>query len=151
MKLRELSLVFGALVIATSAAFAQAPACTQAPGPDCLYFPAAKFGFTPYERSTFYTDNAGLQREVKVLIRQPLGASLPMPVVVWSHGGAEGKNNPATSMAEWSEVSAAAGYLTLSVAHSPRDESSRGELCRSIGIADVAFLHAHLRQLPAAL
>ena len=127
-----------ALFAATGTAFAQAPTCNSAPGPDCLYFPAASYSFTPYERSSFYTDNAGLQREVKVLIRLPLGAPLPMPVMIWSHGGAEGKSSAATSMVEWSETTARAGYLTVSIAHANRDPASRRQLCNSIGIADDA-------------
>ena len=106
--------LLGTVVVAMGAAtgaLAQAPTCNQAPGPDCLYFPAANYGFTPFERSTFYTDTAGDQREVRVLIRQPLGAPAPMPVVVWSHGGADGKSSPATSMVEWSETTARAGYF----------------------------------------
>ncbi|HSW27841.1 MAG TPA: hypothetical protein VLJ62_34120 [Burkholderiaceae bacterium] len=115
-------------------AFAQAQNCNQAPGPGCLYLPAASYGFTPFERSVFYADHAGQQREVKLLIRQPLGAPLPMPVVIWSHGGSDGKRDAATSMAEWSELSARAGYLSISIAHAPRDEASRQLLCQSIGM-----------------
>jgi hypothetical protein len=126
------------LVIASATAHAQAPTCIQAPGPNCLYVPAASYGFTPFERSTSYTDNAGDRREVRFLIRQPLGAALPAPVVVWSHGGADGKISPATSMAEWSDTTARAGYFTVSVAHASRDVGSRRRLCNSIGIADDA-------------
>lgn len=123
---------------ASSVAFAPAPTCNQAPGPDCLYFPAAQYGFTPFERSVFYTDNAGEQREVKVLIRQPVGAPMPMPIVIWSHGGADGKSSPANSMVEWSETTARAGYLTVSIAHAHREPDSRRQLCNSIGITDDA-------------
>ncbi len=119
---------------ATSLAFAQAPSCAQAPGPGCLYFSAASHGFTLYERSTTYTDTAGDAREVKVLIRQPVGAVAPMPAVVWSHGGADGKRSPATSMVEWSETTARAGYFTVSIAHTHREQDSRGRLCNAIGI-----------------
>ena len=138
MTLDSLRALVGAIVITVAAptsAFAQAPTCQQAPGPDCLYFPAASYGFTPFERSAFYTDQAGEQREVKVLIRQPVGAPVPMPVVIWSHGGFDGKRSPATSMVEWSELSARAGYLSVSIAHTHRSDTSRGALCQSIGIA----------------
>jgi acetyl esterase/lipase len=125
-------------IAATTAAFAQAPTCNQAPGPGCLYFPAVTYGFTPFERTTFYTDNAGDQREVRFLIRQPLGAPAPMPAIIWSHGGADGKSSPANSMVEWSETSARAGYFTVSIAHAHREPASRRRLCNSIGIADDA-------------
>ena len=132
-------LLFGALlIVAASPAFAQAPTCAQAPGPNCLYFPTASYGFTPFERSTTYTDNAGDQRQVSFLIRQPLGAPAPMPAVVWSHGGAEGKRSPTTTMVEWSETTARAGYFTVSIAHTHREPASRRRLCNSIGIADDA-------------
>ena len=37
--------------------------------------------------------SAGDPREVKLLIRVPVGAPAPLPVVVWSHGGAEGQEH----------------------------------------------------------
>ncbi len=126
------------LAAATSSAFAQAPACTASPAPDCLYVPAASYGFTPFERSVVYTDNANQQREVRFLIRQPIGAPTPLPVVVWSHGGADGKSSPATSMVEWSEQTASAGYFSVSIAHTHRAHASRSGLCQSLGIADMA-------------
>jgi hypothetical protein len=123
-----------ALVVASATAHAQAPTCNQAPGPNCLYAPAASYGLTPFERSVFYTDVAGLQREVKLLIRNPIGAPLPMPVVVWSHGGTEGKRDAANSMAEGSALSARAGYFSVSIAHAHRNRQSREALCGSIGM-----------------
>jgi hypothetical protein len=135
----------GLLTAATTSAFAQAPACTASPAPDCLYVAEASYGFAPFERSVVYTDSAVRQREVRFLIRQPLGAPLPMPVVIWSHGGTDGKSNPAKSMAEWSELSARAGYLSISIAHAPRDEASREALCQSIGMDSAACrLFSHL-------
>ena len=133
------------LTAATTPTFAQAPNCTASPAPDCLYIAAASYGVTPFERSLVYTDNAVRQREVRFLIRQPLGAPLPMPVVIWSHGGTDGKSNPAKSMAEWSELSARAGYLSISIAHAPRDDASRDALCQSIGMDSAACrLFSHL-------
>jgi hypothetical protein len=123
---------------AASGALAQAPTCNQVPDPGCLYFPAATFAFTTFERTTQYTDHAGDQREVRFLIRQPLGAPAPMAAVLWSHGGADGKASPANSMAEWSETTARAGYFTVSIAHSHREPVSRRRLCNAIGITDDA-------------
>jgi poly(3-hydroxybutyrate) depolymerase len=134
-----------AAIAAASPALAQTQGCNQAPGAGCLYLPAASYGFTPSEHSVFYVDNAGQQREVKLLIRQPLGAPLPMPVVIWSHGGTDGKRDAATSMVEWSELSARAGYVSISIAHAPRDEASRELLCRSIAIDTASCrLFSHL-------
>ena len=66
-----------------------------------------------------YTDFAGLQRSVPIAIRIPISAPLPMPVVIWSHGGAGGHTSPERSSVEWSETTAEAGYLTISMAHLP--------------------------------
>ena len=120
------------LIAAATSAFAQTPTCHAAPGTACLYAPAASYGFTPFERSIVYTDSVGLACEVKRLMRLPVGAPLPMPVVVWSHGGTAGKRDPANSMAEWNELSARAGYTSISIAHSLRDTSR--DLCVSIGM-----------------
>ncbi len=129
-----------AALLSAVQAQAQAPACHETQGDDCLYFPTARHNFTTYGRSTTYLDASGRPRQVKVLLRVPIGAPAPLPVVVWSHGGADGKNSPTSSMAEWSELTAAAGYFTVSIAHAGRDQDSRRALCRSsaLGIADVA-------------
>jgi hypothetical protein len=119
-------------------AHAQAPTCNQALTPDCLYFPANQFAFQTTTRQVTYTDNAGLSRTIEVAIRRPSGAPLPLPVVIWSHGGAGGKTNPLNSMSAWSDTTAAAGYLTISIAHTPRSDQERSLLCQSIGIADPA-------------
>jgi hypothetical protein len=134
------------IAAAASSAFAQtAPTCTASPAPDCLYAPAASYGFTPYERSVVYTDNTNSPRMVKVLIRQPQGAALPMPVAVWSHGGTDGKKDPANSMAEWSTVTARAGYFSVAIAHAHRDDASRSALCTSIGMdTETCKLFSHL-------
>lgn len=124
-----------ALLAATvTSASAQAPACTAAPGPNCLYQPAASHGFAAFARELVYTDTTGQPRVVKLLVRQPLGAALPMPVVIWSHGGTTGKRDPATSMVEWGELGARAGYFSISVAHAPRGPASQTALCQSIGM-----------------
>jgi hypothetical protein len=126
------------LLAAAPAVQAQAPFCPHAPGPGCLYLPAASYGHMPLERSVTYTDASGQLREVGFLIRQPLGAPAPMPVVVWSHGGADGKSDPQHSMRAWSEVTARAGYFTVSIAHAHRGQDSRRQLCTAIGIVDDA-------------
>lgn len=133
----HLSCAFVALAAATPiASVAQAPTCRQEPGPRCLYVPATDHGFTLLERTMSYTDVAGDRRELRFLVRRPTGAAVPMPVVLWSHGGADGKDSPATSMVEWSEASARAGYLAISIAHAHRGPASRRRLCAAVGIAD---------------
>ncbi len=69
---------------------AQTPRCTLPLTPGCLYFPAIEYGIgtEPPEvtRETAYKDISGAVRTVKMAIR--------VPVVIWSHGGAEGKRQP---------------------------------------------------------
>ncbi len=141
MTIKNTGIVMGVLaLLACMPAWpqSQAPACTQADELDCLYFPTARFKFTTYERSTSYHDTSDQPRQINMLLRVPIGAHSPMPVVVWSHGGAEGKASPANSMTEWSELTAAAGYFTISIAHAGRNQHSRRALCQSpaLGIAD---------------
>lgn len=126
-------------LVAIGNAFAQAPTCNQSLTPDCLYFPALEYGIDDSnQRTTSYIDNAGATRTINVQVRIPIGAPVPMPVMIWSHGGAEGKSNPERAMAEWSETTARAGYLTVSIAHTPRSDGERRDLCQSIGINDLA-------------
>ena len=95
-------MVLGGWAIATSA---QAPVCDPALlEPGCLYFPSARYEVSPTITATItYTDIAGLQRSVPIAIRIPISAPLPMPVVIWSHGGAGGHTSPERSSVEWSE------------------------------------------------
>jgi len=110
-----------------------APICNQAQlQRGCLYFPAVHYTALSIITDTLtYTDAAGLTRTVPIALRIPLTAPVPLPVVIWSHGGATGHTNPLTSMAEWSETTAAAGYLTISIAHLPRT-GTRQALCAAI-------------------
>ena len=106
----------------------------QCPGfPGCLYRPPqVTFGET--DATITYTDVAGRQRPLNITIRQPDIPDGPLPVVVWSHGGAHGQTNSSSALREWSEVTARAGYLTVSIAHTPRDVAERHDLCTAIGI-----------------
>lgn len=121
--------LFGAL-------HAQAPTCGQTLTPDCLYFPATQFSFVPTPSQTTYIDETDQKRTIEFAVRTPTGAPVPMPVVIWSHGGAEGKDEPANSLPAWSDLTASAGYLTISIAHTPRLD--RTALCQAIGILDAA-------------
>ena len=126
--------------------FAQAPTCAQTLTPGCLYFPSNQFSVQPTSGQVSYRDRAGLTRTIEFAIRKPVGAPVPLPVVIWSHGGAEGKTEPANSLSNWSEVTAAAGYLTISIAHTPRSEGERSQLCQALGIPvpDTCAVFKHL-------
>lgn len=116
-----------------STLFAQIPAC--APYPGCLYAPGPPVPFSTTTNSITYNDTAGLPRTINVAIRIPSVPAGPLPVVVWSHGGASGQSNPLTAMSEWSEVTARAGYLTISIAHTSRTQPERQALCTALGVA----------------
>ena len=126
--------------------FAQAPTCAQTLTPGCLYFPSNQFSVQPTSGQVSYRDRAGLTRTIEFAIRKPVGAPVPLPVVIWSHGGAEGKTEPANSLSNWSEVTAAAGYLTISIAHTPRSNGERSQLCQALGIPvpDTCAVFKHL-------
>lgn len=97
-----------------------------------LYFPGSHYTVSPLITETItYSDIAGLLRSVPIAIRIPITASVPMPVVIWSHGGAEGHTKPENTLVEWSETTAEAGYLTISIAHVPRT-NTRWPLCQAI-------------------
>jgi hypothetical protein len=115
-----------------SGAMAQCPAFNG-----CLYQPPQNT-FLESEGTITYTDVAGLPRTINLYIREP---ELPLerfPVVVWSHGGAHGQTDADRALKEWSEVTARSGYLTVSIAHSPRGEGERRDLCTALGITDPA-------------
>ncbi len=119
----------------TGAIASAATAATQCPGfPGCLYEPP-QLSFSETQGSVAYTDIAGSLRTIQIHIRQPNTMPGPLPVVVWSHGGAEGKTNAADAMREWSEATARSGYLTVSIAHAPRQIAERSRLCSALGIA----------------
>ena len=124
-----------ALLMIAAGACAEAPLCNQELSTNCLYFPSTQYAFTKIKRATTYLDIAGVPRTVHVLVRVPTGAPAPLPVVIWSHGGAEGQDNPRHSLSEWSITTAEAGFLTVSIAHTPRDgphHHSRRQLCQAM-------------------
>lgn len=75
----------------------------------------------------------GGPRRIPIAIRKPL-AITPRPVVVWSHGGAGGKNDPLDSLPEWSTTTAEHGYYTVSIAHVPRSCDEQTALCDELGV-----------------
>jgi len=97
-----------------------------------------QFTFTENEFRIAYMDIAGRERTINIMVRQPDISLSPLPVVVWSHGGAEGQTNARTALKEWSELTARSGYLTVSIAHTPRNPGERSDLCNALGIANVA-------------
>jgi len=104
------------------------PACDADPA-DCLYAPAT-YPLEPIIEVTLVDpDRIGGPREVPIAIRYSLAAPRPMPVVVWSHGGATGKTDPTLALEHWATAAAEAGYLSIAIAHEWRADPSLFDLC----------------------
>lgn len=101
----------------------------------CLYAPSKtwEFSTTVVENKIVYEDETGVNRTVNIALYVPKGAPTPMPVVLLSHGGADGKIDPLKSMEHWAPVFAKAGYLTVAIAHAGRSDASYDALCAALG------------------
>ena len=60
-------------------------------------------------------------------------APQPMPVVVLSHGGAFGHDDPQDTLQAWIPVLAQHGFLTVAIAHTARDDIERIVLTMNLG------------------
>ena len=84
-----------------------------------------------------YTDTLGQERTVPVAIYRPKGATGKLPVVLLSHGGATGKDDPLNSMDKWAPFLAESGYVAIAVAHVGRNLAPGGDyeqLCNKLGV-----------------
>ncbi|NBC17312.1 MAG: hypothetical protein GVY18_08380 [Bacteroidetes bacterium] len=112
--------------------------CSETSPAACHYRPAATYATGLDTVTVIDTERAAGPRRIPLAIRYPKDAEGPRPVVLWSHGGARGHRNPVSSGAEWGEVFARAGYVSVHLAHRPRDRASREALCRHLGAATQA-------------
>ncbi len=81
-----------------------------------------------------YIDAAGETRIVNIEIRPPAGTvSYPVPLVLWSHGGSQGKVNPTTVGTGWTPAFVNAGFCMVAIAHPGRDCGSRERLMAALG------------------
>ncbi|GJM08589.1 MAG: hypothetical protein DHS20C11_08650 [Lysobacteraceae bacterium] len=99
--------------------------------------------YTPQESATVgaasttllgYQDITMDTRVFQVAWRFPEGLMGAQPVVVWSHGGAAGQTNATNVLPEWAAKVVQAGFVSVSIAHTGRDQSSREALCTELGI-----------------
>ncbi|MCC6537806.1 MAG: hypothetical protein IT162_09670 [Bryobacterales bacterium] len=121
---------------AAPALLAQSPPCSPY-GDACLYSPGPARPFTQTSRTFSYRDITGAERTVSFHVRIPAGgaADAALPVVIWSHGGtAEPPAETSLAMKNWSEVTAGAGYLTISVRHSLRDAAALTQTCTRLEV-----------------
>jgi hypothetical protein len=98
----------------------------------CLYAPTP-LPIELVEVSATDPGRVGGPRTLNVAIRFSRSASQPMPVVVWSHGGASGQTNAVGALDKWAIAAAEAGYLSVAIAHTPRDQAERDALCAQLG------------------
>ncbi len=105
------------------------PACAPF-GDSCLYAgpPSVRFGTTNLDLP--YKDAAGYTRTLSLAVRIPatnqLLGNTPLPVVIWTQGAA--------GLNLWPDTTAAAGYLSVAVAHPLRDPSEKAALCTALKI-----------------
>src|SRR5262249_30571131 len=105
--MRKMLTIAAVLAISTAAVLAQ-PAC---PGfPNCLYLPSQTYTVSRTVLNLTYTDITGRPRTIEVTVRMPNGRTGALPVVIWAHGGAEGRQSSVGALSTWSDVSATSGY-----------------------------------------
>lgn len=110
-----------------------------------------------YPSRIVYTTVAGFPRTVPIAVRRPPGAGEgPLPVVIIAHGGGEQPNDrdPATTLPEWGESLARAGYLAINLLHGTNVGPERGALCQAVGFTpplNPAAFGATLQQIGAAI
>lgn len=72
-------------------------------------------------------------REIPLAFYWSSAAPVPMPVVVLSHGGAFGHDDPQAVFQEWASPLAQHGYLAVVVAHAARTDIERIVLTMNLG------------------
>jgi len=103
----------------------------------CAYHPGVDYERRPpVTLSLSYDDASGAERTFEIAVHRPEGAPSPSPVVVWSHGGADGIARASAVADEWARAFTSAGYVFIAIAHIGRDNPSRSALCAAIGVAD---------------
>lgn len=137
------------------------PAAAARNPDDYLYRRSVVISTTPVAHVEFpsrvvYTTEAGFSRTVPVSVRMP--PVLPdgrLPVVIVAHGGGEQPNDrdPATTLPEWGETLARAGYLVINVLHGTNVGADRRALCDAIGyeVPDPAEIIAVLQDIAAGI
>ncbi len=74
--------------------------------------------------------DAARNRSFSIRVRFPVGAPLPLPLVLWSHGGGANASGHLTHE-EWGTRFASAGYAVIHIAHAPALPDSH---CVPLGI-----------------
>ena len=102
----------------------------------CAYLiprPTASLSETVGPVEVNYQDVTGETRSFAFEVRFPDSAGPETPVVIWSHGGSSGKDNPSLVANGMGDIVVAAGYVFIAVAHYPRSFETYETLCGAIG------------------
>jgi dienelactone hydrolase len=114
--------------------------------------PSGPFYYRPADNfTTGVFDNYTVQdtvnnRAVPILIRYPIGATGPLPMVLWSHGGGADINGKNGNV-DWGLTLARAGYIVIHMSHGPRTQPERIAQCTEFGVPDLATCNALFGQL----
>lgn len=74
-------------------------------------------------------------REVPIEISYPdPSPTQPQPVIIWSHGGAQGARPGVKKSSEWGHWLACKGYVVIHVTHRKATKQEREEMCQDLGI-----------------
>lgn len=109
-------------------------------GADCLYRTGRDYenGDRNVIETIVYDDVLGNPRSVPIAVYRPRDPPRPTPVVLLSHGGSSGKDDPLNSMEHWAPVIAEAGYIAIAIAHRGRETADYDAVCAALGVqADI--------------
>lgn len=96
-----------------------------------------------------YADVTGADRTVVVELRRPEDHRDTLrPVVVWSHGGSTGRDDPRRAGVRWGRVMVGAGAVFVAIAHPGRSAGDRAAVCDAVGAADCATFDTLLWDRP---
>lgn len=115
--------------------------CDPATPATCAYAPPVLYepNGGRSEQEIRYQDITGAERAFRIELRRPVDLPTPSPLIVWSHGGSGGKEQPSTVGVEWGEVFARAGYLSIAIAHPGRGPAEMQALCEALELGDCAL------------
>lgn len=116
-----------------------ASACSAQTPQQCRYSPVVDVELLPeaqriFSRELTYQDVTGQPRRIRFEVRRPRAGASPAPVIIWSHGGSSGRDDPMNVGVEWGEVFNRAGYMSVHIAHAQRDAAQSVALCQAIGV-----------------
>ena len=121
--------------------------CDPAEPSTCLYRPETLYQTTLHTRDVTYTTPDGVSRTFQIAIRTPKGADGLRPIVIWSHGGSDGKSNAEASGPEWGKTFARAGYVAVNIAHVKRPPEQMQSLCTRFGYTTAEACKVSMRSV----